>query len=104
MFVLKIKIQTNGTVDRYKARIVVLGCNQDEEQFDKLYSPVLDFTTVRLALTIAGIEGSYIHQMDVKVHTYTVSPQRMFICPRRLILKTAITLIMFLSCTGVCMG
>lgn len=65
-FVLKIKRHPDGTVDRYKARFVVLGCNQNGEQFDKLYSPALDFTTLRLELTIAGIEGSYIHQMDVK--------------------------------------
>lgn len=64
-FILKLKRHTDGTVDKYKARLVVLGCNQQESDYDKIYSPVLDFTMVRIALTIAGKLKAHVHQMDV---------------------------------------
>jgi Reverse transcriptase (RNA-dependent DNA polymerase) len=63
--VLKIKRQPNGDVDSYKARLVALGCFQSEEDYDETFSPVVDFTTVRIALALAVHEKMHVHHVDV---------------------------------------
>jgi hypothetical protein len=63
--VLRIKRQPNGDVDRYKARLVALGCLQREEDYDETFSPVVDFTTVRIALALAVREKMHVHHVDV---------------------------------------
>lgn len=63
--ILKLKRHADGTVDKYKARLVVLGYTQIEEEYDLLYSPVLDFVAVRLALTLSGTKNMIVHKMDV---------------------------------------
>lgn len=50
-------------MSRYKARMVVKGHMQGI--IDGTYAPVVDFTTVRVALSIAVMRGYHIHQMDV---------------------------------------
>ena len=63
--VLKIKRRPYNTIKKYKARLVALGCLQSIGDYDQTFSPVIGFTTVRMALSIAGIEGSPVHHMDV---------------------------------------
>ena len=62
---LKIKRRPDNTIEKYKARLVALGCLQSIGDYDQIFSPVIDFTTVRMALSIAGIEGSQVHHIDV---------------------------------------
>jgi hypothetical protein len=63
--VLEIKCAPNGSVDRYKARLVSLGCLQKESDYDETFSPVFDFATVRAALTVAVYDQEMIHHIDV---------------------------------------
>ena len=63
--VLKIKRNPDGTVDRYKARLVVLGCLQQPEDYEETFSPVVDFSTIRTALTLAVHEGEVCHHVDI---------------------------------------
>jgi Reverse transcriptase (RNA-dependent DNA polymerase) len=63
--VLKIKRQPKGDVDRYKARLVALGFLQREGYYDETFSPVVDFTTVRIALALAVHEKMHVHHVDV---------------------------------------
>ena len=66
-FVLKIKRNADRTIERYKARLVLLGHLQRQNiDYFETYSPVVDFTAVRTALTIACQEGMIIHHLDVK--------------------------------------
>jgi transposase InsO family protein len=66
-FVLKIKRHENGLVERYKARLVILGNLQAAGiDFDDTFAPVVDFAVVRLMFAVAAKEGMHIHQMDVK--------------------------------------
>jgi hypothetical protein len=66
-FVLKIKRNADRTVERYKARLVFMGNFQRQNiDFFETYSPVVDFTAVRTALTIACQEGMAVHHLDVK--------------------------------------
>jgi Reverse transcriptase (RNA-dependent DNA polymerase) len=51
--------------DRYKARLVALGCLQKESDYDETLSPVVDFATVRTALTLAVYDQEMIHHIDV---------------------------------------
>ena len=63
--VLKIKRRPDNTIEKCKARLVALGCLQSIRDCDQTFSAVIDFTTVRLALSIAGIEGSQVYHIYV---------------------------------------
>ena len=63
-FVFNRKQKSDGKVGLFKARLVVKGFMQG--QVDGTYSPVVDFSTVRLALAIAVEQNLLVHQMDVR--------------------------------------
>jgi Reverse transcriptase (RNA-dependent DNA polymerase) len=63
--VLKIKRAPDGSVDRFKARLVAWGYFQKEYDYDETFSPVIDFATVRTALTLAAYDQEMIHHIDV---------------------------------------
>jgi Reverse transcriptase (RNA-dependent DNA polymerase) len=63
--VLKIKRPPDSSVERYKARLVALGCLQKESDYEETFSPVVDFPTVRIALTLAVCDQEMIHHIDV---------------------------------------
>ncbi|GJS31092.1 zinc finger, CCHC-type containing protein [Tanacetum coccineum] len=60
-------MKVNGTIDKFKARLVIQGFRQKEgiDYFDT-YAPVARITTIRLLLAIKAIHNLVIHQMDVK--------------------------------------
>ena len=65
--IYKVKTRADGTIERYKTRLVVRGFQQKfGMDYDETYAPVVKFTTVRLALALACKEDMHVHQMDVK--------------------------------------
>ncbi|KAL1214091.1 Retrovirus-related Pol polyprotein from transposon TNT 1-94 [Cardamine amara subsp. amara] len=61
------KMKPDGSVDKYKARLVVQGFRQKEGlDFFDTYSPVTRITSIRILVGIAALRGLEIHQMDVK--------------------------------------
>ncbi|GKF35900.1 retrovirus-related pol polyprotein from transposon TNT 1-94 [Tanacetum coccineum] len=60
-------MKANGTIDKYKARLVIKGYRQREglDYFDS-YSPVTRITSIRMILAIAALRNLEIHQMNVK--------------------------------------
>ncbi|GKB43959.1 retrovirus-related pol polyprotein from transposon TNT 1-94, partial [Tanacetum coccineum] len=67
-WIFKKKMKVDGTIDKYKARLVIKGYRQHEglDYFDT-YSPVTRITSIRMILAIAALRNLEIHQMDVKM-------------------------------------
>ncbi|GMF30796.1 unnamed protein product [Phytophthora fragariaefolia] len=65
-WVLVVKYNAGGTVERFNARLVAQGKHQEfGVDCDKVYAPVTRFESLRLVLAIETILDCYIHQMDV---------------------------------------
>ena len=60
-------MKDDGTIDKYKARLVIKGFRQKEGlgYFDT-YSPVTRITSIRLLIALVDVYDIKIHQMDVK--------------------------------------
>jgi transposase InsO family protein len=66
-FVFSIKLRSDGSIDRYKARLVVLGNKQEYGlDYDETFAPVAKMTSVRTILALAASQSWPLHQMDVK--------------------------------------
>lgn len=63
-FVFNRKLNEDGSVSRYKARLVVKGYFQGT--VEDTYSPVVDFNAVRTALAVAVQRGMHLHQIDIR--------------------------------------
>ena len=63
-FVFKKNLTHDGKIGQYKARLVVKGFMQ--ENVPETYEPVVDFSSVRVVLTITIQKGFRIHQIDVR--------------------------------------
>ncbi|GJV25723.1 retrotransposon protein, putative, ty1-copia subclass [Tanacetum coccineum] len=66
-WIFKKKMKANGTINKYKARLVIKGFRQREglDYFDT-YSPVTRITSIRMILAIAALRKLEVHQIDVK--------------------------------------
>ena len=66
-WVFKRKRGENGTVERYKARLVACGYTQRQGlDYEETFSPVVRFESVRCVLALAAHFKMKLHQMDVK--------------------------------------
>ncbi|GJR37037.1 calcineurin B-like protein 4 [Tanacetum coccineum] len=66
-WIFKKKRKADGTVDKYKARLVIKGFRQREglDYFDT-YSLVARITSIRMILAILALRNLEVHQIDVK--------------------------------------
>jgi hypothetical protein len=61
------KVRPDGTIERYKARLVIKGYSHKEgDNFFDTYSSVARLTIIRVLLSLADSHGLLVHQMDVK--------------------------------------
>ncbi|GJS60999.1 ribonuclease H-like domain-containing protein [Tanacetum coccineum] len=67
MWLFKHKFHADGSLSRYKARIVANGSNQQHGvDFDETFSPVVKPATIRTVLSLDVSRQWPIHQLDVK--------------------------------------
>ena len=66
-WVFKRKMKVYGSIDKYKARLVIKGYRQTEglDYFDT-YSPMTKINSIKMVLTIVALRYLEIYQMDVK--------------------------------------
>nr|GEX69899.1 zinc finger, CCHC-type [Tanacetum cinerariifolium] len=66
-WIFKRKLKVDGTVEKFKARLVIHGFKQKSmiDYFDT-YAPVIRISTIRLLIAMTLIHILIIHQMDVK--------------------------------------
>ncbi|GKE01644.1 zinc finger, CCHC-type containing protein [Tanacetum coccineum] len=66
-WIFKRKLNVDGTVEKFKARLVIQGFKQKSgiDYFDT-YAPVARISTIRLLIAMTSIHSLIIHQMDVK--------------------------------------
>ncbi|KAD2806293.1 hypothetical protein E3N88_39670 [Mikania micrantha] len=66
-WIFRRKMKADGSIDKYKERLVIKGFRQ-KEGLDYLdnYSRVTRITSIRLMLAIAALRDLEVHQMDVK--------------------------------------
>ena len=59
-------MNADGSVERYKARLVAQGFTQKFGiDYDKTFCPVVRFESVQIVITLAVQNGLKLHQMDV---------------------------------------
>jgi Reverse transcriptase (RNA-dependent DNA polymerase) len=65
--VFKKKMNSQGEIERYKARLVVKGYRQKASiDYDEVFAPMARMETIRLLISIAAQFEWLIYQMDVK--------------------------------------
>nr|GEW00571.1 hypothetical protein [Tanacetum cinerariifolium] len=65
-WVFKIKYKADGTLDKFKARLVVRGYSQKEGQdYKHTFSPVAKLAIVRVIIALATAKDWPLHQLDV---------------------------------------
>jgi hypothetical protein len=66
-WVYKVKYKVDGTLDKYKARLVVQGFFEREGiDYEETFAPIAKMRTIHLVLAMAAQQGWKVHQMDMK--------------------------------------
>ncbi|GJZ72212.1 zinc finger, CCHC-type containing protein [Tanacetum coccineum] len=66
-WIFKKKMKVDGTIDKFKARLVIQGFRQKEgNDYFGTYAHVARISTIRLLIALATTYNLVIHQMDVK--------------------------------------
>ncbi|GJR67876.1 retrovirus-related pol polyprotein from transposon TNT 1-94 [Tanacetum coccineum] len=66
-WVYRIKYNSDGTIERYKACLVAQGCSQIPGlDYCHTFSPVVKASTVRIVISLAVLHKWKLHQLDVK--------------------------------------
>jgi hypothetical protein len=66
-WVLKIKRKMDGSIERYKVRLVAKDYTQEEEiDYEDTFSPVVRIISVRLILAIVIYMDLELYQMDIR--------------------------------------
>lgn len=65
-WIFKLKFMANGTIERYKPRLVAKGITQTEGiHYQKTFSTMVKMNTIRLLLSIVASNNWHIHQLNI---------------------------------------
>ena len=65
-WVYKVKYRPYGSIERYKARLVIRGFQQiKDKDYKHTFSPVAKLTTVRVFIALATAKGWPLHELDI---------------------------------------
>ena len=65
-WVLRVKTNEKGEIEKYKARVVAKGFSQVEGvDYDQTFSPTVRFESIRQLVALGASKGLQMHQMDV---------------------------------------
>ena len=68
-----VKVNPDGSVARLKSRLVAKGYAQTYRvYYSNTFSPVAKLASVRLFLSIVATNDWPLHQLDIKMHFFTV--------------------------------
>lgn len=66
-WVYKTKLKADGTLDKYKAKLVAKSYNQVEGiDYNETFTPVSRMTTLRSLISLASTKRWHLNQMDVQ--------------------------------------
>lgn len=66
-WVFKVKLRSDGSLERHKARLVARGFSQIEGvDYSETFAPVAKFQSIRCILALSAMHDLELHQMDVK--------------------------------------
>jgi hypothetical protein len=66
-WVYKVKTRSDGSLERYKARLIARGFQQEQgRDYDETFAPVAHMTTIHTLLVVAFVREWSISQLDVK--------------------------------------
>ena len=66
-WIYKVKYNANGSVNRYKARLIAKGYAQTHcVNYEETFAPLAKMTTMRTGIALATAKGRQLHQMGVK--------------------------------------
>ena len=66
-WLFKIKFNSDGTIKKYKSRLVAKGyVQQYGKDYEEVFAPVARLETIRLLVSIAATRGWEVHHLDVK--------------------------------------
>ena len=74
LWIFRVKTKSDGSFERYKARLVSDGKSQREDiDCDETFSPVVKLATIRIVLSMALSKSWSIHHWMLKMRFFMVS-------------------------------